>query len=174
MIVMAVVLAVGFGVLGFAAENLLIKMCIRDRLGIEANGKKRWLGIGGASFQPTELVKISLIMVLAVVISRLGLGINRKKSAGFVIALALSLIHIYPRDLSAYYTEEEIASMDTEAQMEAWNKMWRNFCVSDTYEPGSTQQVFTVAEALELSLIHIYRGRLTGDFRHPLGLHGYL
>ena len=60
-------------------------------LGIDANGKKRWLGVGGASFQPTELVKISLIVVLAVVISRLGLGINRKKSAGFVIALALPL-----------------------------------------------------------------------------------
>ena len=31
-------------------------------LGIEANGRKRWLGVGEASFQPTELVKIATIL----------------------------------------------------------------------------------------------------------------
>lgn len=57
-----------------------------------------------------------------------------------------------PRDLSGSYTAEEIAAMDEKAQMEAWNKMWRNFCISDTFEPGSTQKVFTVAAALEEGL----------------------
>ena len=27
--------------------------------------------------------------------------------------------------------------------------MWRNFCVSDSYEPGSPQKAFTVAGAIE-------------------------
>lgn len=57
-----------------------------------------------------------------------------------------------PRNISAYYTEEEIAAMDENAQAEAWNKMWRNFCVSDTFEPGSPSKVFTVAAALEEGL----------------------
>ena len=80
-----------FAGLAYVLSYVTMFLTMFTPLGIEANGKKRWLGIGGASFQPTELVKISLIMVLAVVISRLGLGINRKKSAGCVIALALPL-----------------------------------------------------------------------------------
>lgn len=43
-----------------------------------------------------------------------------------------------PRDLSAYYTEEELAAMDDDAKMDALNQLWQNFCVSYTYEPGST------------------------------------
>lgn len=54
-----------------------------------------------------------------------------------------------PRDLSAYYTEEELTEMDDEVQMEALNKLWQNFCVTYTYEPGSTAKPFTVAAGLE-------------------------
>ena len=38
-------------------------------------------------------------------------------------------------------------------QVAAWNQIWRNFCVSDAYEPGSTQKIFTVAGALEEGVI---------------------
>lgn len=54
-----------------------------------------------------------------------------------------------PRDLSAYYTEEELAEMDEDAQMDALNELWQNFCVTYTYEPGSTAKPFTVASGLE-------------------------
>ena len=33
--------------------------------GREVNGKRRWLGVGSASFQPTELVKITVIVAMA-------------------------------------------------------------------------------------------------------------
>ena len=54
-----------------------------------------------------------------------------------------------PRDLSRYYEESEIEEMTNEQKLDALNLMWRNFCVSDTYEPGSTYKPFIVAAALE-------------------------
>lgn len=54
-----------------------------------------------------------------------------------------------PSDLSRYYTTEEINAMDEQTKMDNQNKMWRNFCVSDTYEAGSTIKPFTIAGALE-------------------------
>lgn len=48
------------------------------------------------------------------------------------------------------YTPEEIRSY---GQQVAWNKIWRNYCISDTYEPGSPSKIFTVAAALEEGLV---------------------
>lgn len=58
-----------------------------------------------------------------------------------------------PRDLSAYYSEEELAAMTSEEKMDILNGLWRNFCVSDTYEPGSTIKPFTVATGLEIGTL---------------------
>lgn len=58
-----------------------------------------------------------------------------------------------PRDLSAYYTEEELASMDEDAQLDALNQIWQNFCTTYTYEPGSTAKPFTVAAGLETGTV---------------------
>lgn len=54
-----------------------------------------------------------------------------------------------PRDLSSVYTDEAWDKLSEEEQLEAMNQIWRNFCVSDTYEPGSTMKPFTVAAGLE-------------------------
>ena len=58
-----------------------------------------------------------------------------------------------PRDLSSFYTEEELAQMSEEDQLEALNGIWRNFCVSDSFEPGSTVKPLTIAAALETDAI---------------------
>ena len=49
-------------------------------VGREVNGKKRWLQIGPISFQPTEVVKIALIVFLAAVITQMGRKINSWKN----------------------------------------------------------------------------------------------
>lgn len=61
-----------------------------------------------------------------------------------------------PRDMSAYYTQEELDGLSEKELNDAWNTVWRNFCISDAYEPGSTSKVFTVAAALE-------EGSITGN-----------
>ncbi len=54
-----------------------------------------------------------------------------------------------PRDLSALYSDEEWEAMTEDEQLDAMNALWRNFCVSDAYEPGSTMKPFTIAAGLE-------------------------
>ncbi len=61
-----------------------------------------------------------------------------------------------PRDLSAYFTEEQLEGLDDDQQMDLLNELWQNYCVTHTYEPGSTFKPFTVATGLET-------GTLSGD-----------
>lgn len=58
-----------------------------------------------------------------------------------------------PENVKDHYTDQEIKSFGTQV---AWNQTWRNFCISDGYEPGSTSKIFTVAAALE-------EGSITGN-----------
>nr|MBQ8252946.1 hypothetical protein [Lachnospiraceae bacterium] len=60
-----------------------------------------------------------------------------------------------PKDLTAFYTEEEISAMTNEQMYECLNQIWRNYCISDTYEPGSVSKAMTIAAGLD-------SGRLTG------------
>lgn len=59
-----------------------------------------------------------------------------------------------PRDLTiAGYTENQIANMNDQDMSDALYQVWRNFCVNDTYEPGSTVKTMTVSYALDQALV---------------------
>ncbi len=59
-----------------------------------------------------------------------------------------------PRDLTiSGYTEEQLANMSDEDLSKALYTVWRNFCVNDTYEPGSTVKTMTVSYALDQALV---------------------
>lgn len=70
---------------------------------------------------------------------------------GEILAMSDSLVYDLnnPRDLSLYYTEEEINGFSEQEQLDKLNKIWQNYCITYTYEPGSTTKPFTVATALE-------------------------
>ena len=59
-------------------------------------------------------------------------------------------------DSGVYITEEMLESFTDEELYQNYNSLWKNFCISDTYEPGSVAKPFTVATGLEC-------GAITGD-----------
>ncbi|MGN0251446.1 MAG: peptidoglycan D,D-transpeptidase FtsI family protein [Oliverpabstia sp.] len=54
-----------------------------------------------------------------------------------------------PRELENFYSAEEIAAMDNDEMLNALYGIWKNYCISDAFEPGSTVKPLTVAGALQ-------------------------
>ena len=58
-----------------------------------------------------------------------------------------------PRDLTGYFSQKEIDSMSDDKKLEELSNIWKNYCTSDIYEPGSTFKPFTVAACLEENVV---------------------
>ncbi|WP_341443332.1 MULTISPECIES: peptidoglycan D,D-transpeptidase FtsI family protein [Lactonifactor] len=50
-------------------------------------------------------------------------------------------------------TSEDTSGMTDKEKQDAWNGMWRNLCINDTYEPGSTFKIITAAAGLEEGVV---------------------
>lgn len=103
--------------------------------------------------------------------ARTGLGSNNtaciimEVDTGEILAMASYPAYDLntPREVESYFTEEEINAYFSEEDLallaagekpyESLNALWKNFCISETYEPGSTAKPFTVAAALETGAI---------------------
>ena len=78
------------GVLGWAAYGAAVLLLVAVlAVGLSANGATRWIGIGPVSFQPSELAKLGLLLVLAAV-----LGSSRPAWQRFALAVLLSVVPI--------------------------------------------------------------------------------
>ena len=65
----------------------------------------------------------------------------------------MKLAYLAQPESSAAYTEGKAAY--TKALREAQLKQWRNRCISDGYEPGSTFKVLTLAAALDCGAVNL-------------------
>lgn len=68
--------------------------------GISINGSKCWLFIGPFSFQPSELMKISLIITLSVIISKFKHKKNKSLKDEFILILKLLILTLIPSILT--------------------------------------------------------------------------
>ena len=64
----------------------------------------------------------------------------------------LAMVNVPEYNLNEPFTLQQEAASEEEEQ-ELLNQMWRNQCVSDTYEPGSTFKIITTAAALEQGVV---------------------
>ncbi len=82
---------------------------------------------------------------------------------------------------SEEYKEETVKQDKANASQDELNNMWRNFCINDTYEPGSTFKLVTATAALEENVVKLNDGFSCPGFRivedrkircHKVGGHG--
>jgi cell division protein FtsW len=84
----------------FIGALVLAALVFVPHLGMKLNGAHRWIRLPGATFQPSELVKLALIIMLAWYCERSQRKIDTFKRGiifpGIIIATALGLIFIEP------------------------------------------------------------------------------
>lgn len=64
-----------------------------------------------------------------------------------------------------YALSEEEENLSEEEKTQLWNAMWRNPCLSDTYEPGSAFKIITASSALEAGKVTLEDQFFCGGFR---------
>ena len=71
----------------------------------------------------------------------------------------LAMVNVPEFDLNAPFElpaeEDGQESVSDEKKQELLNQMWRNRCINDTYEPGSTFKIITSAACLEEGVVHL-------------------
>ena len=118
-------------------------------------------------------IKTSLDVVIQSYAEQAALKVLEAKSAKSVSLIVMNpkngelyaLVNVPEYDLNhpyeltelytAGYTEEELTQ---EKKTELLNQMWRNSCISDTYEPGSAFKIITATAAFEHNVLSLNDG----------------
>ena len=70
----------------------------------------------------------------------------------------MAMVNVPEFDLNDPFTLNtgvDAASLSDEEKQDALNQMWRNRCINDTYEPGSTFKIITASAALEEGVVDL-------------------
>ena len=65
----------------------------------------------------------------------------------------LAMVDVPEFNLNEPYYLENGALLTDKQKQEQWNAVWRNSCINDTYEPGSTFKIITASAGLESGLV---------------------
>ncbi|MBO4327436.1 MAG: rod shape-determining protein RodA [Clostridia bacterium] len=81
----------------FYAVNVLIMLTVFTPLGIEDYGSRSWIGIGSFTYQPSELMKLAMVLVIAVELEKAqeqGFGLRQVLiiSGAFILPLGLIVL----------------------------------------------------------------------------------
>ncbi len=67
-----------------------------------------------------------------------------------------AMVNVPEYNLNEPYTlnyDIDTTTISSEEKQDLLNEMWRNFCINDTYEPGSTFKIITATAALEEGVV---------------------
>ncbi|MCR5101606.1 MAG: cell division protein FtsI, partial [Butyrivibrio sp.] len=67
--------------------------------------------------------------------------------------IGIPMVDINGNKTGEYITAENVETLEGDLLLQNFNSLWRNFCITDTYEPGSVAKPFTVATGLETGVI---------------------
>lgn len=96
----------------------------------------------------------------------------------------MAMVNVPEFDLNDPFTLNtgvDTTGMTQEQKQDQLNQMWRNRCINDTYEPGSTFKIITAASGLEAGVVHLEDHFSCPGFRivedrkircHKVGGHG--
>lgn len=87
----------------YAVSMLLMMMVKLTPLGVEVNGAKRWLRIGGLRFQPSEIAKIAAIVSISFMLVKMGKKASSTRGVEVLVGTggALGLVtYIFTENLS--------------------------------------------------------------------------
>ena len=74
--------------------SIVLLMLTFSPLGVEINGSKRWLKLFGITFQPSELAKLTLIIVVSDLLSRIKNKEDQRKYFGIAISITMVICGI--------------------------------------------------------------------------------
>ena len=79
--------------------SLIVMAMVRTSIGLDVNGARRWIKVGPISIQPSEIVKIAIIISLATILSRSARALNDLGSYAVLLGI-ICAICFYVKQIS--------------------------------------------------------------------------